>query len=181
MHPGFGSSALILIKVTKVEGCAWLDAHQSPDRSHSQRISNRGEAFSLRFVWQLPGESERAQTWFRGRKAQLLYKMAWGTALNSSMPQNAPRLPPSEPNKRKAREDSISSKGGKQAPVRQILARAAGAAPLGCGFWSWMPLRLDYPRIRLCSHPDHLFLWERSLSSVPAEACIQRRCSSTRS
>ena len=28
---------------------------------------------------------------------QLLYKMAWGTALNSSMPQNAPRLPPSEP------------------------------------------------------------------------------------
>ena len=32
--PGFRLSA----KVNKVEGCAWLDAHQSPDRSHSQRI-----------------------------------------------------------------------------------------------------------------------------------------------
>ena len=39
--PGFRLSA----KVTKVEGCAWLDAHQSPDRSHSQRISNRGESY----------------------------------------------------------------------------------------------------------------------------------------
>ena len=39
--PGFRLSA----KVTKVEGCAWLDAHQSPDRSHSQRISNRCEGF----------------------------------------------------------------------------------------------------------------------------------------
>ena len=32
-------------KVNKVEGCAWLYAHQSPDRSHSQRISNRCEGF----------------------------------------------------------------------------------------------------------------------------------------
>ena len=39
--PGFRLSA----KVTKVEGCAWLYAHQSPDRSHSQRISNRCEGF----------------------------------------------------------------------------------------------------------------------------------------
>ena len=39
--PGFRLSA----KVNKVEGCAWLYAHQSPDRSHSQRISNRCEGF----------------------------------------------------------------------------------------------------------------------------------------
>ena len=32
-------------KASKVEGCAWLDAHQSPDRSHSQRISNRGDSY----------------------------------------------------------------------------------------------------------------------------------------
>ena len=28
-------------KMFKVKGCAWLDAHQSPERSHSQRISRR--------------------------------------------------------------------------------------------------------------------------------------------
>ena len=39
--PGFRLSA----KMNKVEGCAWLYAHQSPDRSHSQRISNRCEGF----------------------------------------------------------------------------------------------------------------------------------------
>ena len=32
-------------KMIKVKGCAWLDVHQPPERSHSQRISNRGESY----------------------------------------------------------------------------------------------------------------------------------------
>ena len=34
---------------------------------------------------------------FRGRNALLIYKLVPGTALSSSMPQSAPRLPPAEP------------------------------------------------------------------------------------
>jgi hypothetical protein len=106
-------------KMIKVKGCAWLDAHQSPEDPTVNGFQIEAKVislFSFEFAWQLPGESERAQTWFRGRKArrvlwnrgaqscvrhqlaeeQLLNKMAWGTALNSSMPQNAPRLPPSD-------------------------------------------------------------------------------------
>jgi hypothetical protein len=49
--PGLRLSA----KVTNVEGCAWLDAHQSPDRSHSQRISNRCECF-ITFSLSLAGK-----------------------------------------------------------------------------------------------------------------------------
>ena len=52
------------------------------------------------------GRKARRALWHRGDQncvryqlveEKLLNKMAWGTALSSSMPQSAPRLPPPEP------------------------------------------------------------------------------------
>jgi len=94
-------------------GCSSI-TWQIPQSTDFKSISNRCEGF---ITFSLLAARVKRQTWFRGRKAgrvlwhrgaqscvryqlveeQLLNKMAWGTALNSSMPQNAPRLPPSEP------------------------------------------------------------------------------------
>ena len=67
MQTSFGCA-----KVVKVKGCAWLYAHQSPDRPHSQRISNRGGCsitFSLR--GQASSEKHTSPTTHNGERAQI--------------------------------------------------------------------------------------------------------------